>query len=57
MLTDIKMKKKNLTELDHSDHLKIYVNLSKIYVDPGISVHSNDLFSETTARITLKFIL
>ena len=35
MLTDIKMIK-NETELGHSDRLKIYVNPSKIYVDPGI---------------------
>ena len=35
VLTDIKMKK-NYTELGHSDHLKIYVNPSKIYVNPGI---------------------
>ena len=30
MLTDIKMKKK-MTELGHSDCLKIYTNPSKIY--------------------------
>ena len=35
--------------------LKSYVNLSKIYVDPGIKVHSNDLFSEITASMVLKF--
>ena len=35
--------------------MKIYVNPSKIDVDPGISVHSNDLFSETTATMVLKF--
>ena len=38
-----------MTKLGHSEHLKIYVNPSKIYVNPGIKVHSNDLFSETTA--------
>ena len=35
MLIDIKMKN-IVTELGHSDCLKIYVNPSKIYVDPGI---------------------
>ena len=35
VLTDIKMKK-NVTEWGHSDRLKIYINSSKIYVDPGI---------------------
>ena len=44
MLTDIKIKK-IVTELGHSDRLKIYVNLSDIYADPRIKVHSNDLFS------------
>ena len=34
-LTDIKMKKKIITELGHSDRFKIDVNPSKIYVDPG----------------------
>ena len=33
MLTDIKMKK--ISELGHSDHMKIFVNPGKIYVDPG----------------------
>ena len=28
--------KKIMTELGHSDSLKIYVNPSKIYVNPGI---------------------
>ena len=41
-----------VTELGHSEHLKIYVNPSKIYVKPGIS---NDLSSETTAPMVLKF--
>ena len=37
MLVDIKMKKKKyITELGHSDFLKINVNPSKIYVNPGI---------------------
>ena len=36
VLTDIKMKKKKITELGHSDGLKIYINPSKIYVYPGI---------------------
>ena len=35
MLIGVKMKKK-LTELGHSDRLKIHVNPSKIYVNPGI---------------------
>ena len=34
MLIDIK--KKIVTELGHCDCLKIYVNPSKIYVNPGI---------------------
>ena len=33
MLTDIKIKK--MTELGHSDCLKIYTNPSKIYVNPA----------------------
>ena len=40
--------------------LKIYVNLSKISVLPRISVHSNDLFSETNAlfaSVVLKFYI
>ena len=36
MLSDIKMKKKFVAELGHSDRLKIYINPSKIYVSPGI---------------------
>ena len=28
--------KKSVAELGHNDHLKIYVNPKKIYVDPGI---------------------
>ena len=36
MLSDIKMKKKSVAELGHSDRLKIYINPSKIYVSPGI---------------------
>ena len=35
MLIGIKMKK-IVTELGHSGRLKIYVNPSKIYVNPGI---------------------
>ena len=35
MLIGIKMKK-IVTELGHSEGLKIYVNPSKIYVNPGI---------------------
>ena len=54
MLTDIKMKK-NITELGYSDRLKMYDNPSKIYVDHGIYVHSNDLFSKSTAPLVLKF--
>ena len=37
--------------------LEIYVNLSKIYVDPGITVYSNDLFTKTTVSMVLKFHL
>ena len=36
MLIDVKMKKKMLTEVGHSDRLKIHVNTSKFYVNPGI---------------------
>ena len=36
MLIDIEMKKKILTELGHSDRIKIPVNPSKIYANPGI---------------------
>ena len=43
------------TELGHSDCLKIHINPSKIYVNPGIQVHSYDLFSATTAPMILKF--
>ena len=32
MIIDIKMKKKIITELGHSDRLKIYVSPSKIYI-------------------------
>ena len=46
-----------LTELGHSDRLKIHVNPSKIYVNPGIQVHSKNLFSETTAPMILKFYI
>ena len=28
--------KKSVSELGHSDHLKIHMNPSKIYVNPGI---------------------
>ena len=35
MVIGIKMTKK-LTELSHSDRLKIHVNPSKIYINPGI---------------------
>ena len=40
MFIGIKMKKKHVTELGHSYRLKIYVKLSKSYVNPGIYVHS-----------------
>ena len=40
VLCGIKMKKKNEAELCHSDCLKIYVDPSKSFVDPGILVHS-----------------
>ena len=49
MLIGIKMKK-IVTELGHSDHLKINVNPTKIHVNPGtcpFKGHSNDLFSKT----------
>ena len=36
MLIGIKMKKKIVTELGHSEGLKIYVSPNKIYVNPGI---------------------
>ena len=55
-LIGIKMKKKRkYTELGHSEGLKIYFNPSKIYVNPRIYIHSNDLFSETTSPMVLKF--
>ena len=53
MFIGIKMKK-NCYRIGHSEGLKMYVNPSKIYVNPGTSVHSNDLFSETTAALVLK---
>ena len=34
MISDIKMKK-SVAELGHNDRLKLYVDPSKIYVDPG----------------------
>ena len=46
-----------LTELGHCDRLKIHVNPSKIYVNPGIKVHSNDSFSEATAPLILKIYM
>ena len=42
MLIGIKIKK-NIKELGHSDRLKIYVNPSKSYVNPGISAHSKSI--------------
>ena len=44
--------KKILTELGHSDHLKICVNSSKIYVSPGFK---SIQMTETTAPLILKF--
>ena len=35
MFSDIKMKK-SVAELGHSDYMKIYVDPSKIHIDPGI---------------------
>ena len=32
-----------------------YADPGKIYVDPGIEIHSNDLIFETTASMVLKF--
>ena len=43
MLIDIKIKK-SVAEYGHSDRLEIHGNPRKIYVNPGILVHSNDLF-------------
>ena len=40
--------KKIITELGHSDSLKNYMDL-------GIEVHADDLFSETTVTMVLKF--
>ena len=42
MLIDVKIKK-NMKELGHSDRLKIYVNPSKIYINPGILVRSKSI--------------
>ena len=57
MLTGIKMKDiySSIAGLGQCDHLKMHVKPSKIYVNPGIKVHSNDFFSETTAPMILKF--
>ena len=44
-----------MAELGHSDLLSIYVDPSKSFVDPGILVNSNELFSETDALMVLKF--
>ena len=44
-----------MAELGHNGRLKIYIDPSQIYVNPGIEVHSNDLFSETPAPMVLKF--
>ena len=41
------------TELGHSGRLKIHVNPSKIFANPGNSVHLKDLFSDTTAPMIL----
>ena len=46
-----------LTELGHSDCLKIHFNPSKIYINPGTEVHSNDLFFETTAFMIFKLYM
>ena len=53
-MIDIKIKK-SIAELGHNGRLKIYVNPKKFHVDLGIYVHSNDLISETTAPMILKF--
>ena len=42
-------------EFGHNDHLKIYVDPSKIYIDPDFQVHLNGIFSETTVLMVLKF--
>ena len=55
MLINFKMENEDITELGHSDRLKIYFHPIKIYVDPDILVHSNDLFSKTTAPMVLEF--
>ena len=57
VVIDIKIKKKSVPELGHSDCLKIYVNPSKTDVDPGFKIHLNGLFSETTAPMCLKFYM
>ena len=49
------MAAETVAELGHNDRLKIYVDPSKIYFDPDIQVHSNDLFSKSTAPMVLKF--
>lgn len=54
MLSATKMYKP-VAEIGQSDSLKIYVDRSKFYVDPGNLFFSNDLFSETTASMVLKF--
>ena len=49
------MKKKINDSGVRSQWQKVYVDPSKNSVDPSIQVHSNDLFSETTAPMVLKF--
>ena len=57
MFSDIKIKKKSIAELGHSDRLTIYVDPSKNYVDLGFQVHLYGLFSETTVPMVFKFLV
>ena len=54
LLTDVKIKV-FVTELGHNDHLKIYVNLSKMYVDPGFKSIQMTYSLKTTSPMVLKF--
>ena len=55
VLRDIKMKKQSVAKKGHNDRLKIYVDPSKINVDPDFKAYLNGLFSETTLLMVLKF--
>ena len=56
MLIGIKMKK-NVNRIRSQWPFENSRNPSKIYVNPGIKVNSNDLFSDTTASMILKFYM